>query len=305
VNAVWARGGSNDGPYGGVPTCPASRGKPPRRGGSAPPKPPAPPVWPGPDKTVDYVAMGDSYASGVSLGDYGSSGACKRSSKAYAYKLWLPFFVFDPAVSVRANLVACSGAKTADVDRTQLGALSKATDLVTISVGGDDLHFANLIKDCVIAHDGCSSELNDTAGTASSVLTPRLHALYAQIRVRVRPDTKVLVIGYPRLFPPHPHHEAFRCRDIILAGIQATEQDAGNHLADVLDDVIGSAARAAGFGYFDSIPLFTNHDVCMRHDRDKWMNAFIVHHIDESFHPKESGHTAWANAIAARLIFGQ
>jgi hypothetical protein len=49
VNALWAHGGTNDAPYGGVPGCPASRGRAPGAAVSAPvPRPlhvpPEPPV---------------------------------------------------------------------------------------------------------------------------------------------------------------------------------------------------------------------------------------------------------------------
>ncbi len=243
---------------------------------------------------VDYVAMGDSYASGVSLGRYGSSGHCKRSTHAYAYRLAKRF------AHVHPHLVACSGDTTADVGRDQLRALSRSTDLVTISVGGDDLHFHQLIKTCIFNRDGCSAKVNQVARTASATIAGKLAALYAKIRLRVRADTKVEVIGYPRLFPMRTHEESLRCRDVILAGVQASEQDAANHLADVLNQVIGSAARKAGFGYIDSIPIFRSHDPCARHNR--YLNAIIVRHPNESYHPTELGHVAWAGAIAAAVL---
>lgn len=248
---------------------------------------------------VDYVAMGDSYASGTSLGHYGSSGSCRRSSKAYAHLLGSQFS--GVLQQLQPNLVACDGATTSDVAENQLGSLSRATDLVTISVGGDDLKFGDLIKDCVLSGLGCSADVRYVADTASAILTPRLTALYKEIRERVRSDTRVEVIGYPRLFRANPHNESFRCRDIILAGIQATEQRAANHLADVLNQVIGAAAGAAHFGYVNSIPIFAVHDLC---SHKRYLNAFIGKHPTESFHPTALGHRVWAKAIVAALISG-
>jgi len=41
--------------------------------------------------TVNYVALGDSYSSGLGAGDYiSSSGSCDRSTNAYP-ALWGPF----------------------------------------------------------------------------------------------------------------------------------------------------------------------------------------------------------------------
>ena len=57
-----------------------------------------------------YVALGDSYSSGVGAGSYdSSSGDCKRSTKAYPY-LWAAAH----APSSFA-FTACSGARTGDV----------------------------------------------------------------------------------------------------------------------------------------------------------------------------------------------
>lgn len=82
---------------------------------------------------LDYVALGDSYSSGVGSGAYDSgSGDCKRTNRAY------------PALWAAANspssfaFAACSGARTGDVTGSQLGAVNSGTDLVSITVGGND-----------------------------------------------------------------------------------------------------------------------------------------------------------------------
>src|SRR5690349_4230487 len=94
-----------------------------------------------------YVALGDSYSSGTGAGSYGSSGSCKRSANAYA-QLWAnanapSSFVF----------VACSGAVTTDVINNQVGALTADTSLVTISIGGNDAGFADVMTDCNLGSD--------------------------------------------------------------------------------------------------------------------------------------------------------
>src|SRR5687767_1197018 len=79
-----------------------------------------------------YVALGDSYSSGVAAGDYFSgSGECKRSANAYP-AAWAARH--RPA---SFTFVACSGARTYDVRDGQLSALRNDTTLVTISIGGN------------------------------------------------------------------------------------------------------------------------------------------------------------------------
>ena len=81
---------------------------------------------------VHYVALGDSYSSGVGAGDY-TGGSCRRSSHAYS-ALWAA--EHSPA-SYRS--AACSGATTASVLSGQLSAVTSDTTFVTITIGGNDV----------------------------------------------------------------------------------------------------------------------------------------------------------------------
>ena len=95
--------------------------------------------------SVNYVALGDSYSSGVGAGSYNSSsGSCDRSTNAYS-QLWAN--ANDPASYLS---VACSGATTSTVISSQLSALSASTTLVSITVGGNDIGFASVMETCVL-----------------------------------------------------------------------------------------------------------------------------------------------------------
>src|SRR5882757_565247 len=92
-----------------------------------------------------YVALGDSYSSGVGAGSYDSaSGSCDRSTKAYP-ALWAA--AHSPASFA---FTACSGAKTADVVRSQLGPVNSSTGLISVTVGGNDAGFADVMTTCVL-----------------------------------------------------------------------------------------------------------------------------------------------------------
>ncbi|WP_320670786.1 transglycosylase SLT domain-containing protein [Patulibacter defluvii] len=58
VNAVWAKGGDNDGVFGGVPNCNGSKGNAP--GGGSPPGPGTPPPPPQPSTCGSAPGAGDS-----------------------------------------------------------------------------------------------------------------------------------------------------------------------------------------------------------------------------------------------------
>src|SRR5271169_7069851 len=91
--------------------------------------------------SVRYVALGDSYSSGLGAGDYiSSSGSCDRSTNAYPEQ-WAA--ANSPATFTSA---ACSGATTADVLSGQVSALSVSTTLVSITIGGNDAGFSSVME---------------------------------------------------------------------------------------------------------------------------------------------------------------
>lgn len=94
-----------------------------------------------------YVAMGDSYASGEGLDPFESgSGDCHRSPRAHPRLVTLPGEAApiasdaDPLISFES--AACSGADIDDLANFQISALGSDTDLLTISIGGNDAGFA-------------------------------------------------------------------------------------------------------------------------------------------------------------------
>ena len=61
------------------------------------------------------------------------------------------------------SFVACGGATTADVLSGQVAALRTTTTLVTISVGGNDVGFADVVTTCTLGGDQDWDEGEDPA----------------------------------------------------------------------------------------------------------------------------------------------
>src|SRR2546423_7727994 len=79
--------------------------------------------------TINYIALGDSYSSGVGAGGYDpASGSCSRSPRSYT-ALWAA----GHAGTVFRS-VACGGATPADVLNNQVRALSAATPIVSLPI---------------------------------------------------------------------------------------------------------------------------------------------------------------------------
>jgi len=127
-------------------------------------------------KAVHAVGFGDSYSSGEGVDPYdpgtdddwgADRNQCHRSLYAYAresqplgYRAVLPSYVGGPT-DTKVDFVACSGATSENVrvggtpqydePGTQLdqGQLDANTDLVTLTLGGNDMGFTPVITKCV------------------------------------------------------------------------------------------------------------------------------------------------------------
>jgi lysophospholipase L1-like esterase len=234
--------------------------------------------------STTYVALGDSYSSGLGTGSYLNDGtSCSRS--AYAY----------PALdAVRLGLTltlrACAGATVADVRQTQLDALSGTTGYVTVTAGGNDIGFASVLTEC--AKPAWFSDCNGAIDAAVAVIRTQLPAslagLYGDIRAKA-PNARTVVLGYPRLFNGIDCH--------LLTWFSGAEMTRLNATADLLDSTTAAAASAAGFAFVDPRATFTGHAVC---SSSPWINN-LTWPVEASFHPNKAGQAGYAAVLAPVL----
>jgi lysophospholipase L1-like esterase len=248
-------------------------------------------------------SLGDSYSSGEANPPYDpltytSTDQCHRSARAWPHLL-------TPLSRGQVKLVghvACSGALIAnltsltsgrDTERAQLGtyALVPAPDVAVVTLGGNELHFASLLGQCVLVN--CSSSplmLKAQALIADqgpNGLTARLAAAYEQIRA-VHPTTRLIVVGYPNLVPRA--YPAVTCR-----WLKDNERITMNRLAQNLDAVTSRAATLAGARYVTTLNVLAGHELC---NHDPWIypvgNFF---HLSAGGHPTALGQRAMAIAV--------
>jgi hypothetical protein len=220
-----------------------------------------------------YVALGDSYSSGVGTGSYTLNSACKRGVYAYPYL----YTQTHPGTSL--TFVACSGAKTSDLLATQIGSVTSTTTLVTMSIGGNDIGFANLIYQCTLGE--CSAALDNTRANLETTLGAALDRVYSTVKSRAAFGATIVVLGYPRVFSGASCFGAF--------GISSTERTKANALSDALDQTIAAHASAGGVTYRSAIGAFTGHAVC---SSSSWLNGLNLFNTGESYHPNRSGNSA-------------
>ncbi|MGH3874548.1 MAG: SGNH/GDSL hydrolase family protein [Pseudonocardiaceae bacterium] len=237
------------------------------------------------DDLVNYVALGDSYSSGVGTGSYdAASGDCARSPLSYP-PLWAA--ANDPA---GFEFVACSGATTGDVRGKQISALSPGTNLVTITIGGNDVGFGPVLQTCTFAQSDrtCIAAVNTAEAYTRSVMPGRLARIYADIR-SAAPDAQVIVLGYPRLFDLAPS-----CAEPLVPNLVRREKL--NEGSDVLNTVIQkTVSQQSGFSFSDVRGRFAGHEVC---SADPWINGPTTPWSVGPYHPNRAGYrNAYLDAL--------
>ncbi|WP_406839652.1 SGNH/GDSL hydrolase family protein [Streptomyces sp. AHU1] len=221
-----------------------------------------------------YVALGDSYSAGNGAGNYdSSSGGCHRSLSAYPY-LWKNAH----APSSFAD-TSCSGAVTTDVTNSQLAPLNSSTGLVSLTIGGNDAGFSDVMTTCVTGSDAdCVNRVNTAENYARNTLPARLDATYDAIRAKA-PNAKVVVLGYPHMYT----------LDVFCVGLSATKHSKIDEASDVIDGVIAARAAAHGFVFGDVRTAFGGHELC---SGDDWLHSLVVSPGWESYHPTATGHAS-------------
>jgi len=252
------------------------------------------------------VALGDSYsaASGTVPPDPSAPLECARSTVNYPH---------DIAGRLGAQLtdVTCGAAETKDYFSSQypgvapqLTALRTDTQLVTMTIGGNDSGvFLDAILDCGSAglatfgqghpcQDRYGSSFSDTIN--STTYPALVHALSA-VRT-VAPAARVAILGYPWIMPRtdgcFPLMPVATGDVPYLRGIQAT-----------LNDAVRRAAAATGAQYVDFSTVSEGHDACQPIGT-RWIEPVLAGTNPVIVHPNALGESRMADQTMAVLQLG-
>ncbi|MDQ6698416.1 MAG: SGNH/GDSL hydrolase family protein [Actinomycetota bacterium] len=156
----------------------------------------------------NYVALGDSYSSGPLIPVQQTSPAgCMRSDHNYPH-------LVSPGLNVpQFRDVSCSGAETKDMTTSQavtpspnpppqFDALDANTAAVSLTIGGNDIGFTNILADCFSgpckAH--YVSNGHDDISDRIAALNPKVATLLQGIHSRA-PGAKIFLLGYLDILP--------------------------------------------------------------------------------------------------------
>ncbi|WP_369182938.1 SGNH/GDSL hydrolase family protein [Streptomyces sp. Y1] len=281
--------------------------------------------------TLHWAALGDSYTAGVieATGDLTEPrDGCARTELSYPE-------VIRRDLGSLADLhdVSCGGATTENVYATkqspigrplppdgtdpnapyppvppQIDAVSPDADVITVGVGGNDLGFAQILKDCIelgaAGHgqgtpckDKYDASLPDRLQRLGSGYDAMLDSLHAKA-----PAARVVTVGYPHLIP----EDAARCRygDLQQFATFTTGDLAWARTAilEPLNGVIAARTARHRDTFVDLYPGSTGHSVC---DPDHWLDGILTSYLPLRYalvHPNATGQAHIAAQVEDALL---
>jgi hypothetical protein len=248
------------------------------------------------------------------------------------------------------HFIACNGAKTRDVSESALddpptaedlagntdwgpgnddsgenpqdsqGDLTSQTTLVTISIGGNDARFSDVLRGCLLTTGDCiDSDYYLTRGSNGAVdpqplvifepyvingLESHLESVYESINAKA-PDAKIVVLGYPNLFPASPTSSCQVGPGVAGVGayMNVGDQIWLNSMGAQLNQTIGFAVTdvkslGVNIRFVNPTSAFSGHELC---SSSPWIYPIGVGLITGlnpgSFHPTVAGQEEFATLI--------
>ncbi|WP_059009375.1 SGNH/GDSL hydrolase family protein [Streptomyces specialis] len=250
------------------------------------------------EASLEYVALGDSYASLGSASTHYTDPetGCVRATDNYPSRLAEEL---DPAVFTD---VTCAGAVTDGVLSSQLAALTPDTDLVTLTIGGNDIGFGSIAAVC--GTDSITNPLGspckqrftsggtDQLADRIAATAPKLDAVLAGIREQA-PHAEIVVVGYLRILPP-----ALGCWPIVPISVGDVPYLDG--VQTRLNTMIGDRAAAAGATFVNPGET-TGHDACQLLPWRKWVEGPFPLLDAAPMHPTAAGQAHVAALVSDTL----
>ncbi|MGH3915708.1 MAG: SGNH/GDSL hydrolase family protein [Pseudonocardiaceae bacterium] len=253
------------------------------------------------DEVTRYVALGDSFAAGpfIPMQRIDPLG-CARSTNNY------PALIAEHLRVTEFTDVSCSRAVTGNMTAAQavplgsnppqFNALRTDTDLITVSIGGNDMGFSDIVITCGLISStdplGDPCRRHSTAGGSDdyaeriTATAPKVAGVLQGIRER-SPNATVLLVGYLRVLPPvggcWPFVPIARGDVPYLDGLQQQ-----------LTAMLAEQASANGALFVDVYAASSGHDICQA-PSVKWVEGIFFTRPAFPVHPNARGMQAVAD----------
>jgi lysophospholipase L1-like esterase len=222
---------------------------------------------------LPILAMGDSYSAGNGAGMYYGPVGCWRSPNNYAdlYARGLESPPYNQPTSYVT--VTCSGDTTSSFFSTangrppQLNGVNKTFALIFLTIGGNDVNFAGIVKDCLIsafiepAHCKALLEKADKL-LSNGTIEGRISRVLSGIRRRASSHATIVLLGYPYLESDENYQINKGAADAYDVGkwVRAIG-DKGDAIEQHLIDLLNRRNHTHSFVFVGTKRLFKGHEL--------------------------------------------
>ncbi|AQZ70963.1 putative secreted hydrolase [[Actinomadura] parvosata subsp. kistnae] len=256
---------------------------------------------------VRYVALGDSYASGFGITPVESK-ECGRG------KLNYPAVIRAAADPAAYKNVACAGATTRAIwnsyegQEPQIKALKPDTNLVTVSIGGNDIGFSEIVVNCVLlgqrqpTGDPCRQHYKKSGEDRILATLDSVKSRIGDVVIDARrrsPNAAIALVGYPSLLPD----SGKSCRS---AQVPFADGDFAylRNITVRLNKAIAEQAQRSGAIYVDTYGPSIGHDMCAS-PSERWIEPLRNSGSSEispaAAHPNTKGIISLGGVISQKL----
>jgi len=250
-----------------------------------------------------YVALGDSFTAGPVIPLQIPPFGCLKSDHNYPH-------LAAPALKFQAfRDASCSGAQTKhmtepqDVDPgpnpPQFDALDAGTRMVSVGIGGNDIGFSEIIRNCQSAttpegqpcQDHYVVNGRDEISARIAATAPKIAEVLQGIAAR-SPKARIYLVNYLPIFPD----EGPGCwpqipvADADVPYLRAKEKE--------LNAMLGEQAAANGARLVDAYTAGIGHDACQL-PLVRWVEPAVPVNAAAPFHPNLFGMEGTARTLLA------
>lgn len=303
------------------------------------------------------VSLGDSYSSGEGVEPfYGQNEStakkvknqdwlAHRSEKSWSGRLTLKGVSAPMSENRNKNwyFVATSGATTYNLNNTQpkyydidgmkgSGNIDKQLDIfkklgnskaeyVTVSIGGNDAKFADVVMEAVIPHPLIPGALNNKLNSiwkefyygvdGGKSIRDRLYQAYSDIQNAAGVQAKIIVAGYPKLLAPKGDGVLFSEKDATLIN------DSVSRFNDEIESIIKSCKTNGmkicfvsveeafdGHGAYSNDSFLHGVEIGKKNQdlNQKWTKGWGLDCASAySMHPNDKGVQAYADCVQKKI----
>jgi lysophospholipase L1-like esterase len=253
---------------------------------------------------ANWAALGDSFAAGPLIPNQQLNPlGCLRSDHNFAH-------LAAAQLGLSLADVSCSGAKTDDMtdaqnvtpgpNPPQFNALTADTGVVTLQIGGNDIGFTEIIRNCAsptpFGHP-CRDRYvvggRDIIAERIAATAPKVAAVLQGIRAR-SPEARVFVVNYAAILP----ETGSGCWPTVPLAWADVPYLRGVQKA--LNAMLAAQAATNGARVVDDYTASIGHDAC-RSSSTKWVEPLIPTNLAAPFHPNARGESGIATVVAAAV----